>query len=123
MDIVQIITTIIGYVATIVLFIKGLFDKKKTKDTIENASTTMSELDESVTKLQILSQVNDYCAEAEQIIGSGNGPLKTLYVTCKVESVANLKGVTITQEEITEAIASSLKSPQAKASEVNTNDN
>ena len=110
MGIVEVIITAVGYAITIFLFIKGLFDRKKAKDKA-NYTTTL-EYDNS--KLSILNEVPDFCAEAEQVVGKGNGPIKELYVTCKVDKLANEKGIIITQDEIKSAIEKSLTAPEKK---------
>lgn len=110
MGIVEVIITAVGYVITGILFIKGFFDRKKAKDKA-NYTTTL-EYDNA--KLSILNEVPNFCAEAEQVVGKGNGPIKELYVTCKVDKLANEKGIIITQDEIKIAIENALTSPEKK---------
>lgn len=110
MGFVEVAITIVGYVVSIALFVKGLFDKKKQKQ--KSQYTTSLEYDNA--KLSILNQVPDFCAEAEQVVGKGNGPIKELYVTCKVDRLANEKDIVITQDEIKTAIEKALTSPQKK---------
>lgn len=110
MGIVEVIITAVGYVITGVLFIKGFFDRKKAKDKANYTST----LEYDNAKLSILNEVPNFCAEAEQVVGKGNGPIKELYVTCKVDKLANEKGVIITQDEIKAAIENALTSPEKK---------
>lgn len=110
MGIVEVIITAVGYVITGILFIKGFFDRKKAKDKANYTST----LEYDNAKLSILNEVPNFCAEAEQVVGKGNGPIKELYVTCKVDKLANEKGIIITQEEIKVAIENALTSPEKK---------
>lgn len=110
MGIVEVIITAIGYGITAFLFIKGKIDRKKAKDKA-NYTTT---LEYENAKLSILNEVPKFCAEAEQVVGKGNGPIKELYVTCKVDKLANEKGVIITQDEIKVAIENALTSPEKK---------
>lgn len=107
----EVIITIVGYVISIALFIKSLFDRKKAKEMSEHTNN----LDYNNAKLSILNEVPVFCAEAEQVVGKGNGPIKELYVTCKIDKLANEKGVIITQDEIKKAIENALTSPQKKS--------
>lgn len=110
MGIVEVIITAVGYIITGVLFIKGFFDRKKAKEKANYTST----LEYDNAKLSILNEVPNFCAEAEQVVGKGNGPIKELYVTCKVDKLANEKGIIITQDEIKVAIENALTSPEKK---------
>lgn len=110
MGIVEGIITAIGYGITLFLFVKGFFDRKKAKNKA-NYTTTL-EYDNA--KLSILNQIPDFCSEAERVVGKGNGAIKELYVTCKVDKLANEKGVIITQDEISIAIEKTLTAPEKK---------
>lgn len=110
MSIVEIILIIVGYCISFLLAIKGYLDKiKATKGKLLQLS-----LEDDNAKLQILNQVAEFCNEAEKVVGKGNGPLKELFVTCKVDKLATEKGIIITQDEIKSEINKVLTAPQKK---------
>ncbi len=110
MGVVQIITTCLGYVIGLALFVKGIFDTYKKK---KLATQTGALVDENA-KLEVLSKVAEFCAEAEAVVGKGNGAIKELYVTCRVDKLASEKNVLITQDEIKAEIEKCLTCPQKK---------
>lgn len=110
MEFVEVITTAVGYLISIGLLIKGFFDKKKLKSKEQYTDA----IEDDNARLSILAEVPNFCAEAEQVVGKGNGPIKELYVTCKVDKLANEKGIIITQEDIKKAIENSLTAPEKK---------
>ena len=107
MGIVEVIITIVGFVISGVLFIKGKIDNKK-------ARSKTNTLEDDNARLSILNEVPNFCAEAERVVGKGNGAIKELYVTCKVDKLASDKGIIITQDEIKQAIEKSLTAPEKK---------
>lgn len=110
MDIVQIITICLGYAISIALFIKGVFDTIKKKKLTTQTGTLVDEN----AKLEVLSKVAEFCAEAEAVVGKGNGPIKELFVTCRVDKLASEKNVIVTQDEIKAEIEKCLTCPQKK---------
>ena len=107
MDIATITSTSLCIIVSLALFLYGKVKDKK-------SSRLQASLQDDNAKYQILSKVSEFCCEAEQVVGKGNGPLKELYVTCRVDKMAHEKGVIITQEEIKSEIEKVLTAPQKK---------
>lgn len=110
MDIATITLTIVGYCISILLAIKGLLDRQKATKT----KLVQLSLEDENAKFQILNKISEFCAEAEKVVGKGNGAIKELYVTCKVDKLASEKGIIITQDEIKSEIDKVLSAPQKK---------
>jgi hypothetical protein len=110
MDIGSIVYYVVCGIITIALAVKGFFDNKKAK----NRNMYTKSVEDDNARLEILGKISEFCVEAEQVVGKGNGPIKELYVTCRVDKLAHEKGIIITQDEIKSEIEKVLTAPQKK---------